>query len=192
MAHSVNLMTDRAQFRSEAERIARGWALAIGALLVALLPLGLWAWAECRQTVREHEALEAGYEPLRRLAGVNRTLAANAAELVKRERTILELSRERSALALLAVVNEAIEESRGAAVVDHIIITRNAAIVGGASQAGVGGKMTLSASSTVSYEASRLSKSLDRPPFTAVKIVSSETAVEGETNLKHHVIECEF
>jgi hypothetical protein len=187
-ARSVNLMTQPAQFRADAERIARVWILGIGALVLALVPFGLWQWRDRSQMVRENEALEASYEPLRRLAAANRALAAQATELVTRERDVLQLARQHSTLSLVSVVSDVIEASQGAAFVDHITITRDPA-KGGLNG---GGKLTLSAMSTLGYEASRLAKELDRPPFTAVKIESSETTADGGVVRKHHVIDCEF
>ncbi len=85
MAASINLMTQRALFRSAADRILRGWSLVIAVLLLAMLPLAAWSWIERRDVVRAHEALEAGDEQIRRWAGANRSLVAQAASQRDRE-----------------------------------------------------------------------------------------------------------
>jgi hypothetical protein len=189
MAASVNLMTQRAQYRSAADRIIHGWALINAVLLLAMLPLAAWTWIERRDMVRAHDALEAGYEPIRRLAGANRRLGAEAASLIDREEIALELSRSRPAAALIAAVADAVAEAQGAVFVEHFTLSHDAPLSDPASRVG---RLTLEVSGMLGYDASRLAKQLDRPPFTSAKIISSETVNDGPVPHKAHVIQCEF
>ena len=188
MASSVNLMTDRAALRAASERILRGWALAICAVIVLLAPALAWTWRERTKAIQAHEALEAKYEPLRRLARDSRSLGAETAKLTERERTALELSNNRPVGVLLSVVASAVHASRGGVFVEHVNITQD----GAKNESGASGRLFLDFSSTLSYDVSELTKLLDKPPIKAVKIVSSETIDDGVVPRKTHAIECEF
>lgn len=189
MNSSVNLMTQGAQLRSAAERVARIWALIIGVMVLALAPLGGWTWQKRCKALRRHEALQASYEPIRQLAGENRTLAVEATTLVERERLPLTLARRRPVVALLGVVSDAIAECGGAVYMEHMALTRVAPPAAGAAAAG---RLLVDASATLAFDISRLTKLLARPPITAVKILSSETANDDGTPIKTYSVECLF
>ncbi len=186
----VNLMTERARLRTAAARVSRCWATIIGAMMFLAVPGVLWMWHERRQLIREHDALEASYEPVRRLAAANRVLAANAAEFIKREKLPLELSRKRPAIALVAHVSDAIAATDGAVYLDQIELNQRGATTTGSDK--TVDKLTLKASTLPHFEASRLVAALNRPPLAGVKIISSETVEEAGVSRKKYVIECKF
>lgn len=190
MAAYVNLMTERAQLRTSGARVSRCWAMIIGAMILFAVPGVLWTWHERQTIVREHDALEASYEPVRRLAAANRVLAASAAEFVAREKLPLELARKRPAIALVAHVSAAIAATDGAVYLDRIELNqRGPATADGDKTAD---KLTLEASTLPNFEASRLIAALNQPPLAGVKIVSSETIEEAGVSRKKYVIECKF
>jgi hypothetical protein len=190
MAAFVNLMTERAQLRTAAARVSRCWAIIIGAMILLAVPGVLWVWHE-RQTIgREHAALEASYEPVRRLASANRALAASAADLVAHEKLPLELARKRPVVSLVAHVSDAVAATDGAVYLERIELNQRSP---GAVQVDAKpDKLTLEASTLPHFEASRLIAALNQPPLTGVKIVSSETVDEAGVSRKKYVIECNF
>jgi hypothetical protein len=188
MANYVNLMSERAIFRATANRLVRGWALLVGVLILALLPASAWTWLCRRDVIHEQEALEARYEPIGQLAAANRRLSAEAAKLVHDEQVTLQLSRRRQVVALLAVVGEAIASTEGAAFVQHINASRDPAAKPEAVDPG--GRLVIDVGATEGYDIALLVKALNRAPFSAVKVVSSESATDGEMRRDNHVIEC--
>jgi hypothetical protein len=154
-----------------------------------MAPAAAWTWQRRRDVIHEQEALEAQYEPIRRLAAENRRMNAEAARLVQAERTKLELSHRRPVTTLLAVVGEAVAETEGDVFLEHVSVTQEPV-----SKPGVeaGGRLVVDVSSVEGYDVARLVRALDRPPFTAVKVLSSESGVEGEIKHDRHTIECTF
>jgi hypothetical protein len=189
MAASVNLMTPRARHAAAADRILRGWSWAAVATFILLTILASWTWRQRRELMLTHDALEASYEPIRRLAAGNRTLRTKASDLVSREAIELGLSSDRPVVALLASVGQAIAASEGAAYVESMSLVHDAVT---AAEAPGTGKLTLTVTSMLGYDVSRLVKQLDAPPFTTVKVTSSETVANGDMPRKKHVIHCEF
>jgi hypothetical protein len=186
----VNLMTERAHLRTAAARVSRCWAMIIGAMILLAVPGVLWTWHEREKIIREHDALEASYEPVRRLAAANRVLAANATAFVTREKLPLELARKRPAVALVAHVSDAIAATDGAVYLDWIELNQHGpATAGGENTAD---QLTLEASTLPHFEASRLISALNQPPLAGVKIVSSESIEEAGVSRKKYVIECKF
>jgi hypothetical protein len=198
MAVSVNLMTERAQRRAAADRILRAWGRAAGAAVLSMCALAGWEWHKCRRVTLEHEALEASYDPIRRLAGANRTLGVQAAQFVTRERIALELARHRPAAALLATVADAVAATSGAVFMERLVLSRDPvagappATGATASQAVPAGRLTLELTSVVSYDPSELVRHLDALPFSSAKVNSSEILDDGVVARKKHVIECQF
>lgn len=190
MINHVNLMSERAIFRATAERLARGWLLAIGAAVLALLPLGAWTWLSRRGVIQEQEALEALYEPIGQLTAANRRISAEAVQLIHDEQVTLQLSRRRQILTLLADVGEAIASTEGAAFVQHINASRDPAAKPEAVDPG--GRLVIDVGATEGYDIALLVKALNRAPFTAVKVVSSESAGDGQVRRDNHVIECVY
>jgi hypothetical protein len=189
MGASVNLMTSRARNGAAADRILRGWSWAVGATFLLLTTLAMWTWFEHRELVLEHDALEASYEPIRRLASDNRGLRAKAGNLVSREAIVLGLSNDRPIAALLAKVNESIVAAEGAVYIESLILTQAA---GTAAEAPRAGTVTLNVTSLLGFDVSRLVKQLDAAPFSMVKVISSETVATGDLPRKKHVLQCEF
>lgn len=189
MAASVNLMTPRARHAAATDRILRGWSWAAVATFVLLSILATWTWRQRRELVLTHDALEASYEPMRRLAADNRTLRAAASDLVSRDAIELGLSNHRPVVALLASISRAIAASEGAVYAESMLLAHDAAT---AAEAPATGKLTLNVVSMLGYDVSRLVKQLDAPPFTMVKVTSSETVANGDTPRKKHVLHCEF
>jgi hypothetical protein len=190
MTGPVNLMTPQAQFRAAADRIARGWAAAIAALILVMAPLGGWGWLELRRVRGEYAAREAAYDPIRRLAGANRTLSTEAAELVKREASVLELARMTPAVAVVARISEAVAEARGAVYVEKLVLSQDAAASGPQGEPRRRAKIDFVG--TLGFESSRLIKLLDGPPFASVKIMSSEIIADETMPRKRHVVQCEY
>jgi hypothetical protein len=187
MASCLNLMSQTAVNRSAADRILRGWLVVIGAILLVVTPLTTWTWL-CRQkVVREHEALEARYEPIRRLAATNRELSQQAVELVRTEYVPLKLSRRRPIGALLNVIGKAIASTAGEAFIVHINMVRDSA----AKQDAVdpGGVLNIEVVTTEGYDIAALVRELNQPPFKSVKVLSSEAAVEADVKNNKHSIE---
>jgi hypothetical protein len=189
MAASVNLMTSRARNGAAADRILRGWSWAIGVTFALLTLLAMWTWVERRELMLEHDALEAAYEPIRRLAGGNRGLRAQAGELVSRDAIVLGLAQDRPIAALLAKVNAAIAAAEGAVYIESLTLSQSAAT---AAVVPRGGTATLTVVSLLGFDVSRLAKQLDAAPFRDVKVTSSETVASGDVPRKTHVIHCEF
>ena len=188
IAH-VNLMTERAKFIAAASRVSEAWAAAIGVLLLLMLPLGGWIWQRHGAVIRQHEALEASYEPIRRLAGVNRSVGSEAAALVEHEHVALNLARRRPLAALLGVVSEAIAETEGSAFIDGIHYAPAPVASPGEETPW---RLTLEVTSAATYDISQLVDGLRRPPFTAVKILSSAPGSADGARRTTYVIECEL
>lgn len=189
MAASVNLMTLRARNGAAADRILRGWFWSIAATFSMLSLLALWTWVERRELMLEQGALEASYEPIRRLASGNRGLRMQADELVSRNAVVLGLAQDRPILALLARVQEAIAAAEGAVYIESLTLSQAATTT---AEAPRDGTATLTVVSLLGFDVSRLVKQLDAAPFSDVKVTSSETVASGETPRKTHVIHCEF
>jgi hypothetical protein len=190
MAAGVNLMTERALLRTAAARVSQCWAMIIGAMILLAVPGVLWTWRQRQAILREHDALEASYEPVRRLAAANRVLAASASDFVAREKLPLELARKRSVVALIAHVSASVAASEGAVFLERLELNQRGA---GATEVGMSSdKLTLEASTSPAYETSQLIAALNRPPLSSVKIVSTETIEEGGASRKKYVIECKF
>jgi hypothetical protein len=152
------------------------------------IPLGAYIWQQRRHVVGQLEALEASYEPVRRLISANRALNSKAADLVARESLALQLARRRSVTTLLGIINAAIEETSGAVFIQRMTMTQDASSPGvpGA------GRVILNATSTIGYDTGPLIEALNRPPFSSVKVTSSETVADGGLARTNHVIECVF
>lgn len=189
MNHAVNLMTEQARNRTAAQRLIRSWALVLGAMIAAATPLGAWAWQRRSGVMQIQQALEAKYEPMRRLAAENRRLTVAAAQLVKNERITLELSRERPAATLLQVIGEAVAAADGNVFVERISAVHQPLAEAGAETAG---RVVIDVTCVEGYDVARLAFALKRPPLRAVKVVSSESGSAGEHTVDRHSLECEF
>ena len=189
MGHGINLMTERAEFLAATRRLVCLWGLALAGVLMVAAPLGAWAWMGRRGVVFEHEALQARYEPIRRLAEANRRLSAEATRLVHNEQVTLTLSRRRPVAALLAAVGEAVAATNGDVFVERVSLARDAAAKPEAVDPA--GTVILDVVTIEGYDISLLAKSLTSEPFASVKVVSSE-AVPGDVARNKHVIECAY
>ncbi len=187
MISHVNLMTERAKFTAAASRIGETWAAAIGVLLLLMLPLGAWLWQRHGAVIRQHDSLEARYEPIRRMAGANRSVSAQAAELVKREHATLTLSRRQPVTALLGAVADAIAETEGAVFVDGIHYIEQPDEDRNAPR-----RFTLDVTAAATFDISQLAAGLRRPPFTAVKVLSSAPGPEDGPRRQTYIIQCEL
>ena len=189
MRQCINLMTERAEFLASTRRLVVLWSLALAGVLLVAAPLGAWAWIERREAIFEHEALQARYEPIRRLAEANRRLEAEAARLVRDERVTLTLARRRPVAALLAAVGEAVAATNGDVFVERVTLSPDAAAK--PESVDPAGAVILDVITDEGYDISLLAKSLTSDPFTSVKVVSSE-AVAGDVARNKHVIECAY
>ncbi len=190
MAHCVNLLSPRAEFRSQAIRLIRLWAVAVGAVVIVIVPLGGWAWTLRRDAIHVHEALAARYEPIRRQAEANRRLSVEAARLVRDQQTTLELSRQRPIAALLAVVGEAVAATDGNVFVERMNFAPDGAVKPDAVDPE--SRLVLDVATTEGYDISQFAKALQNAPFTSAKIVTSEAVTSGEVAHNKHTIECVF
>jgi hypothetical protein len=190
MATHVNLMSERAQFSAAARRVALGWALALAATVLGLLPLGAYAWQHRRSTVVEQETLEAQYEPIRQLSNDIRRLRAEAEALVFAERTTLELARDRPTATLLALVSAATADSQGELFLKRLTITQTP--VRSVDGSNDDERVALEASSSVSYDVQRFVKALQRQPLVEVKVLSTETAATDSGSRKIYGVEATY
>jgi hypothetical protein len=190
MASSLNMMSEAALNRSAADRIVRGWLVVTVLALLVVTPLTTWTWLCREKVVQEHEALEARYEPIRRLAASNRELSEKAVDLVRTERVPLELSRRRPVAALLKVIGDAIASTAGDAFIVHLSMARDPAAKPEAVDPG--GVLTIEVVTTEGYDIAELVRRLDQPPFNSVKLLSSEAAVEADVKTNKHAVEFRY
>jgi hypothetical protein len=188
MSASVNLMTERAKFLAASSRIGNAWAAVVLGLLAVLVPLSGWTWHRRAAIVRQREALDASYEPIRQMSAANRAVSAQAAEFVAREQTPLTLARRRPFTAILSAVSEAIAATEGAANLDGLRYDQ-----GPPAPDGVAGPwlVTLDVSCVISFDMTEFVSALERSPFTDVKILSSTPGSAG-ADRKLYVLQCEL
>jgi hypothetical protein len=188
MSGCVNLMTERAKFLAASARIGNAWAAVVLGLLTLLVPLSALTWHRRAAVVRQREALDASYEPIRQMSAANRAVSAQAAEFVTREQMPLSLARHRPFTAILNAVSEAVVAMEGAASVDGMRYGQ-----GAPAPDGVAGPwlVTLDVSCTPSFDMTELVGTLERSPFTNVKILSSTPGIAG-ADRKLYVLQCEL
>lgn len=190
MKRHVNFMSEAAQFRAAVRRHLRRWAGALCACVLLLIPGGAVRWVEHAQVRHEHEALEACYEPVRRLNAINGQLRTAAMNLVRDERLALQLSRERPMAALLGRVTRAVEDSSGQLFVQRLTVSQSAP---GLKTGSAGrGRLVIEAAATLTYDVSQFVESLKAPPLNDVKITSDLVVAENGIDRKNYVLECEF
>jgi hypothetical protein len=188
MSASVNLMTERARFIAAGARIGNAWAAVVLGLFILMVPLGGWTWHRRGAVSRQREALDSSYEPIRQLSAANRAVSAQAAELVAREHTPLTLSRRRPFVAVLNTVAEAFAATEGSAHLEGLTYDHGQPAPDGASGPWL---LTLNVSCTPSFDITQLVESLERPPFTAAKILSNSPGGEG-ADRKRYDLQCEL
>ncbi|HEX6963248.1 MAG TPA: hypothetical protein VF175_15380 [Lacipirellula sp.] len=187
MKRHVNLMTETARFRVGATMLTRRWALALAATIVLLAPLTIWRWQECRRIRQEHDALEATYEPFRRLELMNAELRTTATTLVRDERLPLELSRNRPTATLMGVVAAAVKATDGALYVEHLDVAQTPP---GGDAAATPDRLLIDAVSTPQFDISTFTDALKRRPICKVKITSEDLITENGVDAKNYAIEC--
>jgi hypothetical protein len=190
MAFHINLMTEKAQFRTAARRLAAGWALALAVVVITLLPVGAYQWQQRRITMAEQEALESQYEPIRQLTLQIRKLRAEAESLVRNQRTALELARDRAPSTLLALVGKAAAGSDGELYVKHVTLTQTP--VRDKDHPDDAERLALEASSSVAYDVQRFVKNLQQSPLGEVKVLSTEMTSEDGKSRKQYGIEAAY
>lgn len=190
MAFHVNLMSEKAQFHTAARRVAMRWALALAAVVIVLVPIGAFEWQRRRGAVVEQEALEAQYEPIRQLTAKIRTLRAEAEALVRDERILLELARDRSPSTLLALVGQATAAADGELFVKRLTLTQIP--VRDKDNPADAERLALEASGSVAYDVQRFVKNLQEQPLTEVRVLTTETVTESGAARKSHGIEGAF
>ncbi|RIK86936.1 MAG: hypothetical protein DCC67_02415 [Planctomycetota bacterium] len=190
MKRYVNLMTESAQFGVAAREQLQRWALVAALLIAAAAPVVFFRVREHTRVRQQHEALEATYEPVRRLNERNRQLRREAIGLVRDERLSLELSRQRPIVSLLARVGAAASETRGEVFVERISVDQR--VPGAAHPASAQDRMTVEAAATLTYDISEFAKALEAPPITAVKVTSEVITAEGGVDRKSYTLECQL
>jgi hypothetical protein len=190
MAFHVNLMSEKAQFHSAARRLAVRWALVLATVVTVLVPIGAFEWQRRRGAVIEQEALEAQYEPIRQLTVKIRQLRTEAEALVRNERILLELARDRSPSTLLALVGQATAAAHGELFVKRLTLTQIP--VRDKDKSADAERLTVEASGSVAYDVQRFVKNLEQQPLTEVKVLTTERVTESGAARKSHGIEGAF
>jgi hypothetical protein len=191
----VNLMTDASRFRSEARVYLRWWSWGLAALLAVLAPISIWRWQATRTARAASEAMEASYEPIRRLVKLNRDLRNDAGMLLKNQQLELELSRHRPVSALLKVVSAAAAESHGQLFIEHLAITKHAPngnTTTLAKDSGSQEKLVIDAAATASYDMAPFVEALKKEPIKTVKVVSNAAPLPQDKEKKMFKVECTF
>lgn len=190
MKRHVNFMSETAQFRAATRRHSRQWAYALIAGALLLIPVGAVRWVEQTRVRHQHEAMEASYEPVRRLNAINGQLRNAAENLVRDERLVLELSRDRPMAALLGRVTRATEDSNGQLFVQRLTVSQSAP---GLKMGNAGhGRVVIEAAATLTYDVSQFVESLKAPPLADVKVTSDLVIAENGVDRKNYVLECAF
>jgi hypothetical protein len=155
--------------------------------MALLAPLMVWQWQDGRRIRQEHEALEATYEPFRRLAVTNTELRTTAASLVRDESLPLELSRNRPLATLLGIVGAAVESTKGALFIEHLDVTHAPP---GDETTAIQDRLMIDAVSTPQFDISMFTDALKRTPIIDVKVVSENLIAENGVDAKNYTIEC--
>jgi hypothetical protein len=188
MRNCVNLMSDGARMRATLRLRIRHWAAVWGLLVVAAAPFIAARWFDRHGVEQEHAALEARYEPFGRLSVENRQLRAAAQKLVKDEKISLELSRQRPVAALLGLTSKAAAATGGELFVRKITFTQDPLADVEKSR----GKMIIEAAGTLTYDVAAFVEALTQPPFSAVRVLSTEVESQDGVEQKNYTVECEF
>jgi hypothetical protein len=188
MSTSVNLMTERARFVAAGARIGNAWAAVLLVLLSLMIPISAWTWHRRATVMRQREALDASYEPIRQMSAANRAISAQAAELVALEQATLTLSRRRPFTAVLSTVSAALAATEDSAYLEGLRYDRGSPAPDGVPAPWF---VTLDVSCTPSFDMTQLVEALERPPFAAVKILSSSPGEDG-ADRKRYVLQCEL
>jgi hypothetical protein len=187
MKRHANLMTEGARFRAAARVLIRRWGVALAAGGTLLTPMAIWHWQECRRIRHEHEALEASYEPIRRLNSLNLQLRTTAAKLVGDERLALELAQQKPMTTLLAIVGEAARQSDGALYIQHVLIDVSPPDAEGIRPPD---RLQVEAASTLKYDVARFVEALHVAPISEVKITTDVLATTNGVDHKNYAVDC--
>ena len=188
MRNHVNLMSEGARFRTAARVRLRRWGLALAVSVTVLTPIASWRWQDARRIRQEHEALEASYEPIRRLNTANTELRTTAATLVRDERLPLALSRKRPVASLLGVISSAAATSNGELYVEHLNIAQSPPGPEGAPAAQ--DRLIVEVATTLTYDISDFTQALRIAPITEVKVASDDLVSENGVDRKNYTLEC--
>jgi hypothetical protein len=180
-------MTDGARFRTAARLLIRRWGLAVGTAATLVTPVAGWHWQECRTVRHEHEALEASYEPIRRLNAMNMQLRTAAAKLVSDERLSLELASQRPVATVLGIVGSAAKQSDGALYIEHIQLDIGAP---GGDGIRAPDRLVIEAACTLKYDVANFVAALKTAPISEVKIVSDDMVTKNGVDHKNYTVEC--
>jgi hypothetical protein len=184
-------MSDAARFRVAARVRARRWALALAAAFTVMAPLSIFRREELRTLRNEHEAMEASYEPVRRLVQLNRELRSQATSLVTDEKLALSLSRRRPVTTLLGVASAAAAETRGQLFIEHLSLTQQPAGDDASSTPNAGSnRLVIEAAATLTYDIARFVEALQRAPIASVKVTSDVVVSQNGIDRKNYTIEC--
>lgn len=188
MRRYVNLMSEGARFRVAARVQLRRWALALVGAVAVLAPVAAWRWQEARRVRQEHEALEASYEPIRRLNTTNMALRTDAAALIRDDRLPLELSRKRPVATLLGIVGAAVATSKGELFVEHMRLVQSP--LGAASPSK--GRLIIEVASTLTFDVANFVDALKVAPIVEVKVASDQLVSQDGVDRKNYTLECLF
>lgn len=190
MRNHVNLMTERATLMVSLRHCMRYWATAVAALVAVLTPIAAGRWLESRQTWREFQAIEASYEPIRRLSEHNRELCTDARNLVSNERVELQLARYRPVTSLLARVSAAAAASDGQLYVEELSFTQQ--LPGVAADGVQPGRVTIHAVCSLTYDIATFMHALRHPPIADVQARGDAVTNADGIDRKSYVIECTY
>jgi hypothetical protein len=188
MRKYVNLMSEGAQFRTAARVQLRRWVTALVATTVVLTPIAIGRWQEARRVRQDHEALEASYDPIRRLTSMNNELRTTAATLVRDDRLPLELSRKRPVGTLLGIVSAAAAASNGELYVEHLQLAQSPPSQPGAPPAQ--DRLIIDVASTLTFDIANFVEALKVAPIAEVKVASDELVEENGIDRKNYSLEC--
>lgn len=188
MRNCVNLMSDGARLRAALHVRVRLWVAVWALLVAAAAPFAAVRWLERHGIDQERAALEARYEPFGRLSVENRRLRTDAQKLVQAEKIPLDLSRQRPVAALLGLTSKAAAATGGELYVRHVAFTQDP--LGGGEKSK--GKMIIAAVGTLTYDVTTFVEALTQPPFSAVRVLSTEVESQDGIEQKNYTVECTF
>jgi hypothetical protein len=188
MKNGVNLMSEAARLRAALRLRVKHWAGVWALLVTVAAPFLLVRWMERQGTEQERAAREASYEPFSRLTAESRQLKSDAQAFVKTEDIPLKLSRKRSVAALLNLTSKAAATSNGELFVQQVTFVQEPLASSDSSK----GKLVIKAVGTLTYDVAAFVEAMTQPPFSTVRVLSTEVESQEGVEQKSYMLECIF
>ena len=188
MKRYADLMSADARSRAAARANIRRWSAALALAAVAVIPTTMMRWRQTRDVRRSHEALEARFEPVRRMSEESRLFRNEAAELVNRDRVPLELSRRPSLAPLLTIVSEATAITGGEIFVEKLTVLEP--VVGDSEAIASERKLVIEAAGSLAYDLAPFVTAMQKSPIKTVKVLANQVAPEDGVERKQYTLEC--